>query len=147
MLKRLLNSFKPVFIKDAHFGDVEVQQNTHEGTYYLERDFWVDFLSKKIYFTIETHTQQATKFQFDTYVFIQKNFEQLCRLAFEKLQSEFGNKDKELKLEYQVDTFYIPIDTYPRMTFELSLLNRLDGFSRCIVEFEDFKLGTLSFEA
>lgn len=134
-------------INDTYFGNVEVQENRDEETFYLEKYFWAHSLSKKIYFTVETRTQQATKFQFNTYVFIENNFEQLCQLALEKLEIEFDNETKKIQAEYQVEAFYIPIDTNNAVTFELSFLNKSDGFSRCIVEFERFIPSTISFEA
>ena len=146
MIKKLLNFRKTDTIKNVYFGELEINYDRIDQIFYLERDVILDNLSDSIHLMIASEDKKVTKEQIDLFELIKLNFSTLVKNAYEFICLQFDEQKESLKKKYKIESVVILDGKSSTTSWELNLANQEDGFTYCIIEFEDLNPIHLSIE-
>ncbi len=146
MKKKLPNFGKTEKIKDDYFGELRVNYDKIDQIYYLEKDIQLNDLIDSIYLMIASEDKKVTKEQVGRFKLIKLNFSTVVKTAYDFVHLQLNEQGEDLKKKYKIESVLILDDKSSAASWELDLINKEDGFTHCIIEFEYLNPIHLSIE-
>lgn len=148
MIKKLLGRLKSEVIMDSYFGEMGVSIDKSSKTYFIDKDIELEGIYTPVILYLEAFDKRSNKRQQKIFESINKDFPEIWHNTIDYLTEikNYISKDV-LKKEYRLESITIPVQT-SAVNFEwtMDIINVKDGFSKIIVELENFNPKVYSVE-